>query len=60
MDIAFALEGLFGSRAAPEKINFVAQPSLYILIASSARALVSPPLTATIASDFVRVDCGDK
>lgn len=45
-----ALEGPEVSSAAPEKISFGAQLSLYSFMASATRAVVSPPLIATITS----------
>ena len=48
--ITCALLGPLLSAAAPENTIYLAQPLRYNLIASSARASVSPPLTATIAS----------
>ena len=52
--IALALLGPVLSAAAPENINKLDQPFLYNLTASSVRASVSPPLTATIASTLLQ------
>src|SRR5258707_8899768 len=48
--MASALDGPLVSWAAPENISFGAQPALNNFMASAARAGVSPPLMATMAS----------
>src|SRR6478752_199041 len=57
---ARTMEGLAGSRAAPEKMILAPQPSLYNLTASAVRASVSPPEMATMVSALVSSLWGDR